>query len=215
MEKFLIIIFRTILLYAVILIIFRLMGKREIAELSILDLVIFIMIGEMAVVSIEQHTDPLLNTIVPMIVLLLIQIGMAYLSLKSTFFRYLVDGKPSVIIRNGKINEREMRKQRYNYDDLLTQLRQQNIRNISDVEFAILETTGNLSVFEKGNKRKPGSYTLPLILGGRIQDDNLKLTDKTEQWLRRELRKLGYHQISDISFCSFENGKFFVHLSKK
>ena len=188
------------------------MGKREIGELSVLDLVVFIMMGEMAVVAIEQHTDPIVNTVLPMVILLLIQIGMAYLSMKSTKFRYLVDGKPSVIIRNGKIDKKTMQKQRYNFDDLLTQLRQNNIQNIADVEFAILETTGELSVFQKGNKRKPGSYTLPLIMNGEIQEDNLNTAEKTEQWLRRELRKLGYHQISDISFCSFQDGKFYIDL---
>ncbi|MBD8003683.1 DUF421 domain-containing protein [Bacillus norwichensis] len=210
MNDFWIIIFRTILLYGVILVIFRLMGKREIGELSVLDLVVFIMIGEMAVIAIEQHKDPILHTIVPMAVLLLIQVGMAYVSLKNRKFRSLIDGKSSVIIDKGKINEKEMKKHRYNFDDLLMQLRQKDISNISDVEFAILETSGELSVFKKGNKKKAGSVTVPLVVDGEIQQDGLKESNKSEQWLRRELENRGHKEIENISFCSFQDGKFYV-----
>lgn len=209
-SDFLTIILRTIVLYGVILIIFRLMGKREIGELSVLDLVVFIMIGEMAVIAIEQHKDPIMHTIVPMVVLLIIQVGMAYVSLKSRKLRRIIDGRSSVIIDKGRINEKEMRKHRYNFDDLLTQLRQKDINNISDVEFAILETSGELSVFKKGKKNKSVSITIPLIVDGKIQHEGLKESDKSEQWLRRELKKRGHGKIENISFCSFQDGKFFV-----
>lgn len=156
-----VIIMRTIILYGLILVIFRLMGKREIGELSVLDLVVFIMMGEMAVIAIEQHDDPIMHTIVPMIVLLLIQIGMAYGSLKSQKFRNLIDGKPSIIIQHGKIDEREMRKHRYNFDDLLMQLRLKDIRNIEDVEFAILETSGNYRYLRKETSKRKSMVHLP------------------------------------------------------
>ncbi|MBS4176221.1 DUF421 domain-containing protein [Lederbergia citrea] len=210
MEKFIIIILRTILLYGVILVIFRMMGKREIGELSVLDLVVFIMIGEMAVVAIEQHTDPLFNTLVPMGVLLLIQIAVSYFSLKSRNFRRLIDGKPAVIIKNGKIDEHKMKKLRYNFDDLLMQLRTKDISNIADVEFAILETSGELSIFKKGNKKKEGSYTIPFILNGDVQQDHLEEAGKSETWLRKELETRGHNEIENISFCSFQDGKFFI-----
>ncbi len=206
------IIFRTVVLYGVILIIFRLMGKREIGELSILDLVVFIMMGEMAAVAIEQHNSPLMYTIVPMMILLLIQTGMAYFSLKSKKFREIIDGKPSIIINHGKIDREEMKKQRYNIDDLLMQLREKDIKNIADVEFAILETSGSLSVIKKDKKRKKGSLTLPLIIDGVIQEDNLKKTEKTEAWLRRELRKRGYKEMDKILFCSFQDGNFYIDI---
>lgn len=210
MGEFTIIIFRTILLYGVILIIFRLMGKRELGELSILDLVVFIMIGEMAVVSIEQHNDPLLHSLVPMALLLLIQICMAYASLKSRRFRRLIDGKPCIIIKNGKIDENMMRKHRYNFDDLLMQMRIKDIHNIADVEFAILETSGDLSIIKKDNTGKDGSYTIPLIIDGNIQEDHLQETGKTEKWLRKELSARGHEDIENISFCSHQDGKFFI-----
>ncbi len=200
-------------MYVAILVIFRLMGKREIGELNVLDLVVFIMIGEMAVVAIENHSEPVVNTLLPMVVLLGIQIALALFSLRSNRFRKLIDGKPSILISKGKIDEKEMRKQRYNFDDLLMQLRSKDIDNIADVEFAILETSGELSVVKKSkNKNKPASYTEPLIVGGKIQQNNLKKSNKTEAWLRSELQKRGYGDISRISFCSYQDGAFYIDL---
>jgi len=210
MEKFLIIILRTLLLYLVLLVIFRIMGKREIGELSVLDLVVFIMLGEMAVIAIEDHKDPIFNTLVPMATILVIQMGMAFMSLNSRKFRKIIDGKPSLIIKNGKIDENMMKKLRYNFDDLLMQLRTKDITNIADVEFAILETSGELSIIKKSNKKKPASYTLPIILNGAIQQDHLDQIQKDEAWLRKELNERGHHQIDQISFCSFQDGKFFI-----
>jgi uncharacterized membrane protein YcaP (DUF421 family) len=215
MEEHLIILFRTIVLYILILIIFRVMGKREIGELSILDLVVFIMIAESAVIAIEDTKAPLSHTIIPMLLLMFIQILFAVISLKSKRFRDFVDGRPTIIINKGKIDEQAMRKQRYNFDDLLMQLREKDIRRISDVEFAILEASGKLSVFEKEkkpNQPKEGDITVPLIIDGVINEDNLTRMDKTNLWLRQELKKLGYQDIKKISFCSFENGKFFIDI---
>jgi uncharacterized membrane protein YcaP (DUF421 family) len=215
MEESILILFRTIVLYLLILIIFRIMGKREIGELSILDLVVFIMIAEMAVIAIEDTKDPLFHTIFPMLLLMFIQILFAVISLKSKRFRDFVDGRPTIIINQGKIDEQAMRKQRYNFDDLLMQLREKDIRRISDVEFAILEASGKLSVFEKeknSNQPMEGDITVPLIIDGVINEDNLSRMGKTNLWLRQELKKLGYQDIKKISFCSFENGKFFIDM---
>lgn len=213
------IIFRTLFLYLLMLVIFRLMGKREIGELSILDLVVFIMIGEMAVISIENTKAPLLHTIIPMVLLMATQITFALVSLKSKKFRTLVDGKPSIIINRGKIDEVAMRKQRYNFDDLMTQLREKDIRSIADVEFAILESSGSLSVIEKlkNSKKEPqkGDITIPLILDGTIEEENLQRINKTNLWLRQELKKKGYRDLKKISFCSYENGKFFIDLQNE
>ncbi|MBA2878832.1 uncharacterized membrane protein YcaP (DUF421 family) [Anoxybacillus kamchatkensis] len=205
------IILRTLLLYVAILFIFRMMGKREIGELSILDLVVFIMIGEMAVIAIEQPKDPIFHTLVPMIVLTIAQIAFAFFSLKSEAFRRLVDGSPTVIINNGKIDEKAMRKQRYNFDDLLIQLREKNIKNIADVEFAILEPSGKLSVFEKDKrKKKTPSLALPLIKDGVIQEEHLTLIDQTPTWLIKQLKERGYERIEHISYCTYENGTFYI-----
>ncbi|WP_040207830.1 DUF421 domain-containing protein [Neobacillus jeddahensis] len=210
------IVIRTILFYILILIIFRLMGKREIGELSILDLVVFIMIGELAVVAIERPNVRIFHAVLPMAILMLIQITLAMISLKSKPFRDLVDGKPTIIINKGKIDEIAMRKQRYNFDDLMTQLREKDIRSIADVEFAILESSGSLSVIEKlknsKDDSKQGDITIPLILDGEIDEENLSRINKTNFWLRQELKQKGYRDIKKISFCSYENGKFFVDI---
>jgi uncharacterized membrane protein YcaP (DUF421 family) len=213
-EEFIAILFRTLIFYILIVVIFRLMGKREIGELSLLDLVVFIMIAEMAVLGIEKFNEPILRSIFPMIILLAIQIALAFISLKSKKFRDLVDGNPSIIIKNGKIDEEEMRKQRYNFDDLLSQIRQKNIQNISDVEFAILETSGKLSVIEKEKKYSidDGEFTVPLIVDGTIQESNLSKMNKTSFWLRQQLRERGFQNIKDISFCSYQNGEFYIDI---
>lgn len=205
--------FKVICLYFVILVIFRLMGKREIGELSVFDLVVNIMIAELAVLCIEESSSfTLIQALVPIFLLAFIQIIMAQLSLKSKKFRDLVDGSPTVIIKNGKIDEAAMRKQRYNFDDLLQQLREKNVRNIADVEFAILEPSGKLSVFEKENNRMDGEITLPLIIDGEIQRDHLERIEKTEDWLRKKLRRKGYGEgdIGRISFCSYQNNQFYI-----
>jgi uncharacterized membrane protein YcaP (DUF421 family) len=217
MEEYLTIVARTLFLYFLILMIFRLMGKREIGELSHLDLVVFIMIGEMAVMSIDNTEDPLLYSVFPMVILMLLQISLSYFSLKNERVRDILDGKPSVIISNGQIDEEVMRKQRYNFSDLLMHLRENNVKSVSDVEFAILETSGKLSVIEKKEKQKNqkvNSYgsIYPLILDGVVQEQNLALLNKTNFWLRQQLRNLGYKDLKNISFCSYENGTFFIDL---
>lgn len=210
MEPYLIILFRTILIYALIVLIFRLMGKREIGELSILDLVVFIMIAEIAVVAIEDYRDPILPTLFPMFILLSIQVLLAFLSLKSKKMRDFIEGEPTFIIKNGEIDEEAMKSQRYNFDDLLIQLREKNIRNIADVEFAILETSGKLSVFEK--EKDKSSITIPLIMDGIIQESNLATIGKTNLWLRQQLKEKGYTNIKKISFCSYQDGEFYIDL---
>ncbi|RSK27992.1 DUF421 domain-containing protein [Bacillus sp. HMF5848] len=209
MEEYLIIIFRTLLLYASIVVIFRLMGKREIGELSILDLVVFIMIAEMAVTAIEDTKDPITHTLFPMGLLMIIQITLSFISLKSKSIREILDGKPTVIIDKGNINEQEMKKQRYNMDDLLQQLREKNVKNIADVEFAILEPSGKLSVFEK-DQENASTLALPLIVDGKVDEEHLKKINKTNLWLRQRLRELGYTDIKNITYCSYEDGVFFI-----
>ncbi|KPN15779.1 hypothetical protein AKG37_02870 [Bacillus australimaris] len=212
MQDIFIISMRTIILYFLIWFIFRLMGKREIGELSILDLVIFMMIAEIAVLAIEEIEDHMLHTVWPILLLTIIQITLAYLSLKFQGVRRFLDGKPALLIINGKIDEGAMRKQRYNFDDLLIQLRENNIDSIQDVSYAILEPSGKLAVVEKENKRKHAALELPLIADGVVQHDHLKQINQNEQWLKDELAKRGYHVIEDISYCSFNQKTFYIDL---
>ncbi|MBD1381231.1 DUF421 domain-containing protein [Metabacillus arenae] len=215
MEVYIAIVIRTIFLYFLILLIFRLMGKREIGELSILDLVVFIMIAEMAVMAIEDTNDPLLHSIVAMFLLMGIQLGLAYLTLKSQKVRNIIDGKPTIIIDRGKIDENAMRKQRYNFNDLMIQLRDKDVNNVADVEFAILEPSGKLSVFQKERNEEEPDLHMPLIIDGVVQDENLHKIDRNNLWLRQQLRKLGYPELKNISYCTFGNGMFYVDLKDK
>ncbi|MGM0921019.1 MAG: DUF421 domain-containing protein [Bacillota bacterium] len=213
MEEAIIIMARTIFLYVMIVIIFRLMGKREIGELSILDLVVFLMIAEMGVMAIENTDDPLIHTVIPMFLLLGIQISLAYLSLKNLKLRKLLDGKPTIIIDRGKINEHAMKTQRYNFDDLLIQLREKDINDISEVDFAILEPSGKLSVIKKEHDNERQELQLPLIIDGLIQEENLFRIGKTNLWLRQQLRELGYIDLKNISLCTHNKGAFFIDLT--
>jgi uncharacterized membrane protein YcaP (DUF421 family) len=140
---------RTILTYFIVFLMLRLMGKREIGKLSVFDLVISIMIAEIAVFVIEDTDKPLLDGILPMVTLVGIQILIAYITLKSLWLRKAIDGVPSIIIDNGKIQRDEMKRQRYNLNDLMLQLRQNHVTDVGDVAFAILETTGKLTVVKK------------------------------------------------------------------
>lgn len=201
---------RTFIMYVAILIIFRVMGKREVGELSILDLVVFIMIGDLAVGAIENHDATILDSVFPMGILMVIQIVFAYISIKSKRFRSLVDGDPVIIINKGIIDESVMRKQRYNLDDLLAQLRGQGVFNVSDVEYAILETSGELSILEKKEMKKQGLSPFPLIMDGVIQKNVLKEINKDEKWLRQELKKKGYHNEKLISLATYMDGTLFI-----
>ncbi|MGN7195310.1 DUF421 domain-containing protein [Bacillus mycoides] len=209
---------RTMLVYIIILIIFRLMGKREIGELSVLDLVVFIMLGEMAVVAIENTDKSLWHQLVPMTFLMCIQIILSVISLKFQRFRHLIEGEPAILVNAGKIDEKKMRKQRYNIDDLLMQLREQGIGDVRDVEYAILEPSGKLSVFQKQKSKKSKNdtpiFTLPLIIDGEIQYNHLQMIEHTNEWLVEKLNNLGYKDVKQIVYCSFQNGQFFVDLKE-
>lgn len=211
------IIVRTLFLYVIILVTFRIMGKREIGQLSVVDVVVSIMIAELAVISIEDPNKPMTVTIIPIAILMFVQFVVAFISLNSQKLRQFVDGKPITIIENGQVDENAMRKQRYNFDDLLMQLREKNVRSIQDVEFAILEPNGQLSVFKKTshlNGDPPnGHFPLPLVIDGKVQEENVEALEKTPLWLRQELRKIGFRDIKNISYCILDhNGTFFVDI---
>ncbi|MCY8647791.1 DUF421 domain-containing protein, partial [Bacillus spizizenii] len=179
-------------------------------ELSILDLVVFIMMAEIAVLAIENVEDHLFHTILPMLVLMIIQVTLAYFSLKNRKVRQLLDGKPTIIIKYGQIDEDAMKSQRYNFDDLMVQLRENNIDRVTDVSFAILEPSGKLTVVKKENSGEHRQLEMPLIIDGSIQTENLSRIDKDKQWLLESLRKHGHANPSDISFCSFTDGELFI-----
>lgn len=208
MNDILIIIIRTIVLYWLILAILRLMGKREVGELSIFDLVVFLLIAEVAAFALDDPSSNFFHAVIPMIILLIIQITVSYFSLKSKKFRDVMEGKPSIIMKDGIIIEKEMRKQRYNLDDLLQQLREQQIGSIQSVSYAFLEPSGNLSVFKKEGEQ----YVFPLIIDGDIQEGHLQRIGKDEKWLREELQKKLIEDEKRIFYCCYENDCLYIQL---
>ena len=184
------------------------MGKREIGELSIMDFIVSIFITDMVVMSIENYKESILISLIPIFILTLIQMSFSYLSLKSKNIKNVVDGKPSVIINKGKVNFEEMSKQRYNIDDLLSQLRESSVKSLDEVDYAILETNGKLSIFLTQDDKKR-TYPLPLILDGNVEIETLKQIGKNKFWLDRELKKQGI-RLEDIFYCFYRNKKLYI-----
>ena len=200
---FLSIIIRTIFMYFFIILVYRIMGKKEVGQLSIVDLIVSILIAELVALAIEAKKN-IFYSIIPISLLVVIQILMSYISLKSVKFRYLVDGKPTVIIKNGKLNFTEMSKIRYSLDDLITQLRLQGIKSIEKIKYAILENNGSLSVFSDNS-----DYPMPIILDGVIDYQVLKEINKDYKWLNNILNNKGL-ELSNVFYAFYAGKKIFI-----
>lgn len=202
-----IVIFKTLFIYVLVAIIFRVMGKREVGQLGTFDLVVFILIAELVALALE-HKDGFLINLVPVIILVLLQIVIAKISLKSVKFRNFVDGKPVIIIKKGIVNFKNMVEQRYTLDDLLLQLREKDVRSLDEVDYAILETNGKLSVFKKDDKDKK-TYPLPIILDGKVEFDNLYAIGKTKTWLLDTLIEKGI-KADDVFYAFTKNNELYI-----
>ena len=199
------IIFRTFFFYFFIVFVYRVMGKREVGQLGIIDLIVSVLIAELVAISLDNTDESIFLAIIPIILLVLCQIGMAILSLNKKGIREMFDGKPSVIINNGKIQLKEMIKQRYNLDDLLTQLRESNYKSISEVDYAILESSGKLSVFKK-EKTDKKTFPLPVIVEGKIEYDTLRLLNKDVGWLLDNLSV----ELENIFYGFYKGGSIYI-----
>ncbi|OPY59814.1 MAG: hypothetical protein A4E55_00003 [Pelotomaculum sp. PtaU1.Bin035] len=217
-------IIRTIILFAVVVISLRLMGKRQIGQLQPYELVIIIMLSALAAIPMENTGVPLASGLFPIFTLLVAQVVLSYVSLKSERAREIICGTPSVLIENGKIIEKELSRLRYNINDLLEQLRSKNTPNIADVEFAILETSGQLSVIPKSQKRPvvPADMNIPttyegssvtLIIDGRVFYKNLAKINLNTDWLESELKKFGVNSFKEVLFASLDTeGKLYYQV---
>ena len=203
------VIFRTTFFYFFIVLLYRLMGKREIGQLGIIDLIVSILIAELVAISIENIEQSLWLTIIPLTLLGILEILLAYISIKSRTFRRLFDGKPSLIICNGKVNYKEMVRQRYSMDDLLLSMRQKEIKDLNDVEYAFLEPNGKLSIFKYNLFKIKTSYPMPLILDGEINKKTLLFLKKDKFWVIDELAKKNLH-ISDIFYAFYKGNKIYL-----
>ncbi len=205
---------RTLFFYFFILLCYRIMGKREIGQLSISDLTISILIAELVAISIENRDDNTLLTILPIVLLVGLEVILAFIQLKSNGFREFIDGKPSLIVDKGKLNFKEMVKQRYSIDDLLLALRSNQIKSIDEVDYAILETNGKLSIFKKNVFKMSGSYPLPIVIDGRIDKDSLLAINKTTKWL---LNRLSENDLSlnNLLYAFYKNKTIYVIKKEK
>ena len=211
---------RTIILYILVLIVMRFMGKREIGQLQPFELAISIMIADLATIPMSSPGIQITNGIIPILGLLVMHLIISLVNLKSIEMRKIICGKPSFLIYRGKIQEDVMKKERFTINELQERLRDKDITNIGDVEYAILETSGQISVILKPNKRNtiPEDFEImpeyegisyDLIIDGKIMKQNLKILNKDYNWLENEINKFGFKPKETLIATIDGKGNFF------
>lgn len=205
----LIIFIRAAVLYLFLVIIIRIMGKKQIGEMQPTELVLALVVADLSAVPMESLNTPIFYGIIPILTLFIIEETLSFIALKSDKARGIIYGKPSILIEHGTILEKELRKQNFNINDLLAQLRLAGFTSVDDVEFAILETNGQLSTVPKAKKRaitiadmkiEVEDEELPVtaVVDGRILSDNLKLLHLDDAWLERELDRQGVKTYKEV-----------------
>ena len=203
------VVFRTAFFYFFIVLAYRIMGKREIGQLGIIDLIVSILIAEMVAISIENIDKSIFLTIIPLVLLVVLEILLAFISIKSRTFRNVFGGKPSLIIVNGNVNYKEMVRQRYSMDDLLLSLRQNSIKSIDEIEYAFLEPNGKLSIFKYNLLHTKSNYPMPIIVDGNLQTKALSYIKKDKRWLEQELASKGL-KIEDVFYAFKKKNQIFL-----
>ena len=191
---------RSIILYVLVLLVMRLMGKREIGQLQPFELAISIMIADLASIPMTDIGIPIFNGIIPILGLLTMHLIISVINLKSMRAREIICGKPSILIYRGKINEKILKKERFTINELEERLRTGNVFNFGDVEYAILETSGQVTVIQKPEKRntipedfniEPKYEGIPydLVIDGKVMEKNLQQIGKDYNWLKKQAEK--------------------------
>ena len=207
---------RVLIVYLALLAATRIMGKREIGQLSAIDFVVAILMADLATLPITNEAISIPQALLPLGLITFLQVSTSILCLKSNRFRRLIYGRPNVLIAQGKMQLGEMRKARYNIDDLLTQLRQRNVFDVNDVDYAVLETSGDLTVSLKTPKQvvtrddlrlpaSAGGIPLTLIDDGEVNKQGLADADLDEAWLMKRLRRRGVHDVKEVFFASLSS----------
>ena len=219
-------IIRTILLFALIMVCTRIMGKRQLGELEPSELVVAIMLSDIAVHPLQDPGIPLLYGVVPVLTLLCCEIFVSYMVVKNITLRAIICGKPSIIIDGGKINQKEMAKNRLTLDELTVELRKQNVTDINMVKYAILESDGSLSIMLRAgdSPATPNQMSLSvddpglpvmLISDGRTLQNNLEYLNLNEAWLKNELKKRNISQPEDVYiFMTDSSGNIYFSLKE-
>lgn len=198
------IILKTFILYFYIIFCYRIMGKKEVGKLSIIDLIVSILIAEIAAMSIEESDRSIWMSIIPIFILVIVQILLSYISMKNSSIRKFIDGTPKTIINKGKVDFKQMQKLRYTLDDLVSQLREQGIKNIEEVNYAILENNGKLSVFTDNN-----IYPMPIIVDGIIDYDTIKNMNKDIAWVNKILDS-NKIKLKDVFYAFYTKDKTYI-----
>lgn len=212
--------FRSILIYIFVLIVMRLMGKREIGQLQPFELAIAIMIADLASIPMTDSGIPITNGIISILGLLLMHLVISFLNVKSIKAREIICGKPSILIYRGKIDEKTLRKERFTINELEERLRDNNIFNIGDVDYAILETSGQVTVIPKPNKRNitPKDFNIEpeyegisydLVVDGKVMYKNLEKIGKNYKWLERQSEKFRIKPEEALIITIDGNNNFF------
>ena len=216
--------FRSIILYIIVLIVMRFMGKREIGQLQPFELAISIMIADLATIPMSEIGIPIFNGIIPILGLLLMHIIISGINLKSIKAREIICGKPRILIYRGKIDEKALKKERFTINELQERLRGNNVFNLGDIEYAILETSGEVTIIEKPEKRGVKIEDLKLdveyegipydlVIDGKIMEKNLKEIGKDKIWLEKELQK--FHVRPEDALVVTIDGKNQIFCQKK
>ena len=204
---------RTILLYLVVNVALRMMGKRQIGELQPSELVVTILISELAAIPMQDNAIPLIYGIIPILTLCALEVLLSYLMLKNCKAREILMGRPSMIIEEGIIDKSELLRLRFNMDDLITELRLLGYTNLKDIRFAIIETNGKLSVVPVAGKQVVKSESLSfkiseenihfvLISAGKLRPEHIARIGKSEKWVEAQLRKQHIASVRDVLFMS-------------
>ena len=218
---------RTIILYFLIMLGLRLMGKRQIGELEPSELVLALLISDLAAVPMQDFGIPLLNGVVPILALLSISMMISVLNLKSIRFRNLICGSPTVIIREGHVLQEEMRRTRFTVDELIEDLRQQGVVDLATVEYAILETNGQLSVLlypehqpitpKTAQNKKLSDPGLPTVIisDGRLLEDNLRRLGLDRTWLQRRMAENNLPSVRSVFLMQVDKEHRLYFLKKE
>lgn len=215
---------RAIVLYLIVLIVMRAMGKREIGQLQPFELAISIMIADLASIPMTETGIPITNGIIPILGLLVMHLIISIVNLKSIKLREIICGKPRILIYRGKIDEKALKKERFTINELQERLRGNNIMNLGDVEFAILETNGEITVIQKPEKRavvpedlgitpEYEGISYDLVIDGKVMNVNLKKIGKNYNWLKKQLDK--FNMLPEEALVVTIDGKNSIFCQKK
>lgn len=226
MPEYLLILLRSTLAFGVLLVLARLMGKKQISQLTFFDYIVGITVGNMAASLAIDPGVKISNALIGLTLWGLIPILFSVIGLKSYRFRHLVDGHPTVLIQDGKILEENMKKEKMNTSDLMLELRQKNTFNVADVEFAVMETNGKLSVMKKSGSQPltPQAFGLQIpsetdprlvVLNGYVMEHTLRELGYTKQWLSKELKKQGISNVREVFLAQIDSkGRVYADLNK-